>query len=320
MRSELALRDRLGGLLVRLDVGRERYAVPAGLYALGSPDAAAPVVVTANYKLTFDVVRRALAGRSLWLLVLETHGINVWCAAGKGTFGTDELVRRLQITRLDEIVSHRRLLLPIFGATGVCAPEVKRRTGFAPTFAAVRVTDLPHHLDHGGETTALMRAPTFTVLERLTLTPVELVGGFKAALPLFALVAIIGAFTGGSPVGGALYGVGALALAIIAGSFATPILLPWIPGRSFAFKGALLGAVVTAAYLATGDPTRHWHAIAAHLLLLVPVSSFAALGFTGCTPFTSPSGVKKEMRVALPLFLASVVLGAVAFGLGLGGA
>ena len=61
---------------------------------VGAPDADSPVLVTANYKMTVDLLRRELAGLNAWLLVLDTRGINVWCAAGKGTFGTGEVIRR----------------------------------------------------------------------------------------------------------------------------------------------------------------------------------------------------------------------------------
>jgi acetyl-CoA decarbonylase/synthase complex subunit gamma len=99
--------------------------------------------------MSYDIVRSSLRERNVWLLVLETYGINVWCAAGKGTFGTGELVRRLQAVRLNEIVSHRQLLLPILAAAGVSAHEVKRRSGFTVDYAAIRASDLPAFLDNG---------------------------------------------------------------------------------------------------------------------------------------------------------------------------
>ena len=77
-----------------------RYLIAPGLYRIGKPEANSPVLVTANYKLTVDTVRRWLAGMNVWLLVLDTKGVNVWCAAGKGTFGTAELVRRIETARL----------------------------------------------------------------------------------------------------------------------------------------------------------------------------------------------------------------------------
>ena len=90
-----------------------------GLYALGAPAPDSPVFVSANYTLSFDALRSALRGIDGYLLVLDTKGINVWCAAGKGTFGTDELVARIEATRLAEVVRHRRLILPQLGAPGV---------------------------------------------------------------------------------------------------------------------------------------------------------------------------------------------------------
>ena len=194
--SELAFADRLGACKARWGIGRMNFMVPPGLYAIGNPAAADPVVVTANYKMSYDIVRRALAGRNVWLLVLETYGINVWCAAGKGTFGTGELVRRIASSRLAEVVSHRRLILPILGAPGVSAHEVARRSGFAVSYATIRATDLPEYLDNGMVTTPAMRELTFTLYERLVLIPVELVLALKsialAGGGLFLLFAVAG--------------------------------------------------------------------------------------------------------------------------------
>jgi CO dehydrogenase/acetyl-CoA synthase gamma subunit (corrinoid Fe-S protein) len=87
--TKLTRADRLGTWKARWDIGRMDYLVPPGLYAVGNPTPADPVLVTANYKMSYDIVRSVLEGRNVWLLVLETYGINVWCAAGKGTFGTE---------------------------------------------------------------------------------------------------------------------------------------------------------------------------------------------------------------------------------------
>jgi CO dehydrogenase/acetyl-CoA synthase gamma subunit (corrinoid Fe-S protein) len=114
--TRLTLGDRLGRWRVRWSIGRGSYRVEPGLYRVGRPGPASPVLVTANYKLTFDALRSELEGVDAWILVLETQGVNVWCAAGKGTFGTDELVNRVAATRLTEVVSHRKLVVPQLGA------------------------------------------------------------------------------------------------------------------------------------------------------------------------------------------------------------
>ena len=102
--TAITWRDVLGGWGVRWGFRRMRYLVAPGLYRIGQPEADSPVLVTANYKLTVDTVRHSLTGLNVWLLVLDTKGVNVWCAAGKGTFGTEELIRRIQGTRLAGVV------------------------------------------------------------------------------------------------------------------------------------------------------------------------------------------------------------------------
>jgi CO dehydrogenase/acetyl-CoA synthase delta subunit len=275
------------------------YMVPPGLYALGNPRAADPVIVTANYKMSYDLVRQALAGRDCWLLVLETYGINVWCAAGKGTFGTGELVRRIASSGLAQVVSHRRVILPILGAPGVSAHEVARRSGFNVSYAAIRASDLPEYLDRGQVTAPAMREMTFTIYERLVLIPVELVLALKSMALAGGVLFILFAASSGPRAG--LTALLAWLGASLAGIVVGPLLLPWLPGRSFAVKGAVAGLLWSALfYLSAGGTTWNRWVTAAAFLALPAASAFYTLNFTGCTPYTSRSGVKREMRLALP--------------------
>ena len=111
--------DFCGAVMVRWGIKRDNYLVSPGLYACGSPGPTSDVFVTANYKLSFDTLRKNLTGVNGWILVLDTQGVNVWCAAGKGTFGTKELVNRIKLVSLDKIVNHKRIILPQLGATGI---------------------------------------------------------------------------------------------------------------------------------------------------------------------------------------------------------
>ena len=129
--SRLSLANTWDHWLARWAVNRDGHRVEPGLYALGQPGPQSPVFVTANYTLSFDALRSALSGQDAYLLVLDTQGINVWCAAGKGTFGTDELIRQIEASGLDQVVAHRKLILPQLGAPGIAAHEVKRRSGFS---------------------------------------------------------------------------------------------------------------------------------------------------------------------------------------------
>ena len=297
--SQIRLHDRLGAWKARWGIGRMNYIVPPGLYALGHPAPHDPVLVTANYKMSFDLVRNAMNGLNAWLLVLETFGINVWCAAGKGTFGTEELIGRIAATGLAKVVNHRRLLLPILGAPGVAAHEVARRTGFSLIYATIRAEDLPAYLANGMVTTPAMRELTFTFRERLVLVPVELVQALKSAALIALCLFVLGALLGGYAAGikACVAYLGAALTGIVLG----PLLLPWLPGRSFSVKGAVAGLVWSAAWYGLGGGSA-WSAptTLAAFLALPAVSAFYTLNFTGCTTFTSRSGVKKEMRVAIP--------------------
>lgn len=305
----LSLSDTLGAWRVRWGIGRMSYVVPAALYAIGTPDHRSPVVVTCNYKMTWDLVRRALHGRSAWLLALQTYGVNVWCAAGKGTFGTDELVRRIERTGLARVVSHRRLILPVLGAVGVSAHRVKQRCGFEVVYATTRASDLPRWLDGGMVTTHEMREVTFTLGERAALVPVEVIQGVRQILPVSLLVG--GAVWGLDSAAGGIVAAAGVAGAMLCGTVIGPLVLPLLPFRYFSANGALLGLVGSLFLAVVTRFPRTPAGVAASLLFHSAVAGYYLLAFTGCTPYTSRTGVKREMRRSLPVMGVAVALAAV---------
>ncbi|MCK5352266.1 acetyl-CoA synthase subunit gamma [bacterium] len=296
---------------VRWGIGRMSYTVTPGLYSVGDPDAGSEVLVTANYRLTFDLLRCSLQTLNVWILVLDTSGVNVWCAAGKGTFGTDELVRRVESSDLAAVVTHKRLIVPQLGAPGVAAHEVRERTGFRVFYGPVEMRDIPVYLANGRRATPAMRRKEFPLKERASLVPLELVPASRwvvIATLVFALLA--GIMGGGSFVSDAVsYGIRSFAFMVLgtfAGAVLTPVLLPWIPGRAFALKGAITGIAAALALMASG----YLNGIngMAWFLLITVVSSFLAMNFTGSSTYTSLSGVKKEMRVAVPAQIGGSVI------------
>ena len=311
----LGLADRLGAFKARWGIGRMRYTIDAALYALGDAGPESPVCVTANYKMSFDLLRRALTGMDAWILVLDTQGINVWCAAGKGTFGTDELVDRIESSGLADVVSHRRLIVPQLGAPGVAAHEVRRRSGFQVVYGPVRADDLPAFLKGGLKASGRMRTKDFGFMERLALVPMEVVPAVKAALPaaaaLFVLALLLSGLSASKALDWTLVALVAMGSSILAGAVFTPLLLPWLPGRAFSAKGLGVGLLSALAVLPlTG--TVHHLATAGTLALLVSIpamSAYLAMSFTGSSTFTSLSGVRKEMRFALPLEIGGTASG-----------
>ena len=307
--SVLTWRDRWVYVMARLGDRRGERRVAPGLYRLGSPGPASPVFVTANYALSFDALRSSLPGLDGFILVLDTQGINVWCAAGKGTFGTDELVRRTQATGLKEAVTHRRLILPQLAAPGVAAHEVVRRAGFRVEYGPVRAADLPEYL-RNGKATAEMRIVRFDLVDRLVLIPVE---GVHLLLPTLVGAAL--AYLAG----GAAAAL-AVVVAVLAGIALFPILLPWIPTADFSSKGFLLGFLLmlpfAALALLAGQASAGWQQAAValvYLLALPPVTAYLALNFTGSTTMTSRSGVKAEIYAYIPWMAGLLGAGLVVF-------
>jgi hypothetical protein len=153
-----------------------------------------------------------------------------------------------------------------------------------------------------------MRRVKFTLWDRLVLTPIEIKEAAKIALPVLGVLFLVN-LVASRPFGG--YDLLLIVAAILAGAFVTPILLPWIPGRAFAFKGWLAGAIGTGALLwAFGWLASPWLLLGIGYLLVMPaVSAFLAMNYTGNSTYTSPTGVLKEMRIALPLIISSAAVG-----------
>jgi len=296
--SSLTFTDRLDHFLARWGVNRMGHRVDPGLYRLGNPDPDSPVLVSANYTLSFDAVRSVLTGIDCYLLVLDTKGINVWCAAGKGMFGTDELVQRVAITGLASVVRHRTLILPQLGAPGIAAHEVRRRSGFRVEYGPVHARDLPRYLETRTATPD-MRRVRFPLRDRLVLTPIE----FVHAVPATFVAALAFWFLAGPPAALAAF------TAVLAGTVLFPALLPFIPTHDFSTKGFILGGVIALPFAVTipsafsFTPLATLLAALSMVVLMAAVTAYLALNFTGCTPFTSRTGVKKEIFRYIPVMV-----------------
>lgn len=304
--SELTMKNRLDHFAARWSWKRNEHLVEPGLYALGKPTKEAPVFVTANYTLSFDALRSALKGIDCYILVINTYGINVWCAAGKGTFGTDELVNRIAATGLADVVSHKKLILPQLGAPGVNAFEVTKRSGFKVEYGPIRAADIKDYLK-AGKATPEMRKVRFPVSDRVVLIPVELVASIIPAI----LITIVGFLAGG------LVTALAAVAAVLAGTVLFPVLLPYLPTKDYSSKGLFLGLVLALPFAGytylSNSPATIWTALwmLTFLLIMPPITAYLALNFTGATPYPSRTGVRKEIYRYIPVMAIMAGLGTV---------
>ncbi len=307
VKTAMDKKDILSTALVRTGIRRHDYKVAPGLYCVGTPDNDSEVLVTANFKLTFDHLRRELEDINAWILVLDTNGVNVWCAAGKKTFSTNELVKKVNSSSLDKVVAHKRLIVPQLGATGISARAVKKKSGFEVVYGPVRAEDIPLFLKNNRIADKKMREVTFTFIERLVLTPVELNLLVKPALLIAGALFLIsglgpGFFSFSNAWSRGLIAVFSFFAGIISGVIITPAFLPFIPFKEFAAKGIISGIVFALLSIGIISPETVWSTpVISMAIFTVTVSSILSMHFTGATPFTSPSGVEKEMRRFLPV-------------------
>jgi hypothetical protein len=207
---------------------------------------------------------------------------------------------------LDKIVSHKRIILPQLGATGVAAHKVKEGTGFNVHYGPVRAADIKKFVDDGYRATREMRKVTFNFADRIKLIPNDFMYG-KFYLPgasvLVFLISFIrskGMFSNASFSNG-FQAILNVFLAYSAGILITPVLLPYLPGRQFSLKGSISGVIIAFILFLLNRTGDNICEKIAWFIIIPVISSFMAMNFTGSSTYTSLSGVKKEMKVAVPM-------------------
>ncbi|BEP27850.1 mercury methylation corrinoid protein HgcA [Helicovermis profundi] len=270
-----------------------------GLYAIGSPSENDNLIVTCNYKLTFDIVRNSLEGINIWLLLLDTDGVNVWCAAGKGSFGSAELIYSLEKFNVERHINHKNIIVPQLGAPGIQSHLVKEITGFTIKYGPIHIKDLKNYINNGYKTDENIRKVTFNLFDRLKVSTLELVIGMKyfliAMISLLILTFIIPSFN----LSRSLKLINHYFLTLITATILFPALLPYLPFRMFYKRAFILGVLFNIIFLVSYNSCSLFSI--GNSIISVVLISYIGLNFTGSSTFTSLSGVKKEMNEAVPI-------------------
>lgn len=204
--------------------------IPVGLRRIGNPDRNSPAMMTCNFYLTLTRLLRRLRGIDAWLLIADSKGVNVWCAAGGNELNTHSAVSAIKTSGISDLVDHDRLILPPLAAPGIRAKEVSDQTGFSVHWGPVRAEDIPHYLKAGFRRSEQMKRVTYDWHERLDTA-------LGALFPFF-FVGAIGFF---------LFARDLLLeyLAVGIGAFLFFFLTcPWLPGRRGLTKAILLDVVL----------------------------------------------------------------------------
>jgi len=138
-----------------------------GLIKIGFPGRDSPVLLTCNFRLTVERVTRAIQGIDAYLLVANSRGINVWCAATGGLLTNHDVIAVLKTSGIEDLVDHRQLILPQLAATGIEGEVVHRKTGWTVVWGPVRASAIPAFLKAGSQAAERMRSIDFPWPQRL---------------------------------------------------------------------------------------------------------------------------------------------------------
>jgi 2-polyprenyl-3-methyl-5-hydroxy-6-metoxy-1,4-benzoquinol methylase len=250
--------------------------VRPGLYALGQPDRGSPVLVTGNFDLTVRRLVKAIDGSvDAWILVADSAGINVWCAAGGGYFTAEKVIAAVRSSRLAEVVDHHALILPQLCANGVDGWRIRREIGWGVHWGPAKAVDIPAYLSAKRKKTDAMRWVQFPLKDRMEMVTVTL--GFYGLLILVPILIFWRPLFW--PIAFSLLGL----------SYFYGLVLPWLPGHDGLAKSVPLALIALGGlfvYTRVFDPmtasrTFNW-----------------VLGLTGLSVFSSAElqGMSPKMR------------------------
>jgi ubiquinone/menaquinone biosynthesis C-methylase UbiE len=266
-----------------------------GLYAVGNPDASAPVLVTGNFDLTVRRLVHAIDGKvNAWVLVADSAGINVWCGAGGGYFTAEKVIAALKSSTLERIVDHHILILPQLCANGVDGWRIRQETGWNVRWGPVRADDIPAYLAAECTKTDAMRTVRFPLRDRLEMVTVTL--GFYGLLIL--LPVLIFWRRSFWPVTLSLLGL----------SVFYAVVHPWLPGRDGLYKSiplAIIALVGLLMYTLPGHPPPirpffHW------MVGLTGLSVFTAAELQGMSPLMRGEQANWVWEVVIGLSLGAI--------------
>ncbi len=247
--------------------------VRTGLYMIGNPTPESPVLVTGNFDLTVRRVVKAIDGKvNVWLLVADSAGINVWCAAGGGYFSAEKVIAAVKSSRLEEVVRHHALILPQLCANGVDGWRIRKEIHWGVHWGPAKARDIPAYLDANRKKTDAMRWVRFPLKDRLEMVTVTL--GF------YGLLILLPVFIFWRPM------FWPITFSIVGLSYFYAIVHPWLPGRDGLYKSIPLSLIALAGLLVY---TTVWNPLPAvdlfhWMVILTGLSVFTGAELQGMSP------------------------------------
>lgn len=301
--------DYLKALVSWLNAFKHTYAVEPGLYYTGEVyDSDTPLLVTSNYGLTVFLVVRQIGTRNVRLLVVDTDGINVWCAAGKGAFSNAAILAQVNRYPRGLLTDTKwlKMVLPKFGFAGVDLRSL-RNEKIRPLIGPLYAKDLPAYLAKTPLEDRETDRAVFGLQSRLFSWLPGLVQYMSYSFAIILIFLFVQLFWGRP----APWGLVTIT-AILATAY--PVLFPWLPGQRFSVKGLWLAggfSLCIAALQLMG-------VVSTASMVMGVVFSFAtalffSLSYTGNSAVSNYTKVRAEVARFLPVNLLLYVAALVAF-------
>jgi len=314
-RFDVTAIDHIKVLFNWLFLFNKPFIVRPGLYYTGERyDNGSPLIVTCNFLSTVVLLKRSLRPLNARLLVIDTKGINVWCSAGKGQFSSKEILDKLN-THKDIIFDGERpveLILPKLSLSGVRLSELKKDKRIHPVIGPVYAKDLKGYLEHSPYKDCADDRVIFGIKQRFyTLIPtVVQFSGYALLMGCAAFLLNLIFKTGFR------WQIVPVSIAIAA---LYPLLFPYLPGKRFAVKGLSLAAAVSLATLFAIKGTSYPLG-AFYVSFIFATSVLLALSYTGNSPVSNYSKIRKEIAHFLPLSIFLYIVSIIFYFISRGGA
>jgi ubiquinone/menaquinone biosynthesis C-methylase UbiE len=269
--------------------------VRTGLYAVGNPTPDSPVLVTGNFDLTVRRLVGAIDGLvDAWVLVANSAGINVWCAAGGGYFTAEKVIAAVKSSHLEKVVRHHALILPQLCANGVDGWRIRKETGWGVHWGPTKARDIPAYLAAKRKKTDAMRWVRFPLKDRLEMVTVTM--GFYGLLILLPVLIFW------------RHMFWPIAFSMVGLSYFYAAVHPWLPGRDGLYKSIPLSLIALAGLLIY---TSLWHSLPAinlfHWIIgLTGLSVFTGAELQGMSPLMRGEQANWGWEAIIGLALAAI--------------
>ena len=294
-----------------------------GLFSFNGADQDAPVLVTTDYYMTVFRVTEEIEKQNLrcHLLVVDGHGINVWCGSRGSHVNTDSVLSAISSTKLESIVSHRNLILPQLVASSV-SKAVLSDNGWHAVFGPVEIADVAEFIENENKKSQEQSIVKFGFHKRMEYNLAHLIFETTMFLMMTPIFWILG-FLGGVFLSWSSYWITNLFLFIfgvwILGTFMAMV-DPKMPTSSGYVRGAITGVIalfvwkiiwlivafLSDTYLAV---LTEWAWLDTSGLAIIGLSLFVGFNWGGSTPQLGEDQMIRDIIAGIGSLIVILVLG-----------